>query len=348
MKIKLVLDNIIFSLQRVGGISIYWFELYSRILRDQNDVLFVDRINDNIVAKRLEIDKKKILNSGIDNLLLDRFINIRLKEINEVFIFHSSYNRITANRKAKQVITVHDFVHEKYYSGIRKFLHSYQKSKAIRKANAIIVISENTKKDLLYFFPKINPSKIRVIYNGVSDDFFSKEEKKTSNSFLFIGSREKYKNFDFAVKAIAQNDSFTLKIIGSSLRKEELRMLNKFIPGRWELFSNIDNKTLNGLYNDAYALFYPSSYEGFGIPLLEAMKAGCPFIAFNSSSIPEVAGDAGVLIDRLEISLFKDAMVKIDKNREEIIKKGFEQSNKFSWEKCYQETLNVYKELYEL
>nr|WP_255411045.1 glycosyltransferase [Flavobacterium sp. 1] len=168
-----------------------------------------------------------------------------------------------------------------------------------------------------------------------------------SNNFLFIGSREKYKNFDFAVKAIAQTNKFKLNIVGSVLRVEEVAMLNQLIPGRWELFNNIENLTLNELYNNAYALIYPSSCEGFGIPLLEAMKAGCPFIAFNSSSIPEVAGDAGVLIDRLEVLLFNESISIIEKNREEIVKKGFNQANKFSWEKCYQETLQVYKDLYK-
>jgi len=344
---KVILDNIIFSLQKVGGISTYWYELSSRMLRDHIDVLFIDRENYNLVAKQLSIQKGKKITAGFKELVVDRFTNVSLKEVDDKFIFHSSYNRRTTNRNAKQVITVHDFVHEKFYNGIRRIIHSYQKGKAIKKADAIIVISENTKKDLLYFFPKISPSIIHVIYNGVSEDFFSKKNKKSSNSFLFIGSREKYKNFDFTVKAVAQLEGFTLKIIGSSLRKEELNMLNRYLSGRWELFSQVENETLNGLYNDAYALIYPSSYEGFGIPLLEAMKSGCPFIALNCSSIPEVAGEAGVLIDKLEISLFNDAIARIDESREGIIKKGFDQANKFSWEKCYRETLNVYNELYE-
>jgi mannosyltransferase len=344
---KIIFDNIVFSLQKAGGISTYWFELYSRILRDYNDVFFVDRENDNIVAKQHIINKENTIKTGIANLLLDRFVNISLKKVTEKFIFHSSYNRITTNKNAKQVLTLHDFVHEKFYAGVRRFLHSYQKGNAIEKADAIIVISENTKKDLLLFFPNINPNKVSVIYNGVSDDFFRTKEQVVTNDFLFIGSREKYKNFDFAVKAIAQTDSFKLNIVGSILRKDEIVMLNKFIPGRWKLFNNIDNSKLNELYNNAFALIYPSSYEGFGIPLLEAMKAGCPFIAYNSSSIPEVAGDAGILIDKLDVSLFKETVLMIAVNREEIVKKGFNQANKFSWEKCYQETLQVYKELYK-
>lgn len=345
MILKIVLDNIVFSLQKVGGISTYWFELSSRILRDYDDVFFVDRTNDNIVANKLRVNKGTIINTGISNLLVDRFVNVRMEEVKESFVFHSSYNRISTNRNAKQVVTVHDFVHEKFYTGIRKILHSYQKKKAIKKADAIIVISENTKKDLLLFFPKIDIKKIYVIYNGVSDDFFPLKEKKTTNSFLFIGSREMYKNFDFAVKAIAQTCHLKLTIVGSVLRKEELAMLDKLMPGRWEVFNNIENTKLNELYNNAFGLIYPSSYEGFGIPLLEAMKAGCPFIALNHSSIPEVAGDAGVLIDKLEISFFNEAVLNISKNREEIIKKGFVRVNNFSWEKCYQETMDVYKDL---
>jgi mannosyltransferase len=344
---NMILDNIVFSLQKAGGISTYWFELSSRILRDYDNVFFIDRENENIVSKNLMVKKERILKSGISHLLLDRFMNIRLNGINDNFVFHSSYNRITTNRNAKQVLTVHDFVHERFYTGMRKFLHSYQKGKAIKNADAIIVISENTKKDLMFFFPKVNSYKINVIYNGVSDEFFPIKRKTVSNNFLFIGSREKYKNFDFAVKAIAQTNKFKLNIVGSVLKEEEVVMLNQLIPERWELFNNIENAALNELYNNAYALIYPSSYEGFGIPLLEAMKAGCPFIAYNSSSIPEVAGKAGVLIHKLEILLFNEAVSIIEENREEIRKRGFDQANKFSWEKCYKETLQVYKDLYK-
>jgi mannosyltransferase len=190
---------------------------------------------------------------------------------------------------------------------------------------------------------------IRVIYNGVSSDYFVipgfKQQKEFSPYFLFVGSRASYKNFDFAVKAVSQSKKFILKIVGFDLNRNELHMLNELIPGRWELFVNIENNKLNELYNGAYALIYPSSYEGFGIPILESMKAGCPFIALNSSSIPEVAGDGGVLLDTLELILFNEAVVKICRSRKAIIEKGFHQARNFSWEKCYCRTVQVYKEL---
>lgn len=344
---KIVLDNIVFSLQKVGGISVYWYELYSRILRDNHEVSFVDRINENLIAEKSDKFNNEVIDNGIKYLIFDRFMNLKLKSIRTKFIFHSSYFRITTNKYAKQVVTVHDFTHEKFHKGIRKVLHSYQKGKAIRNADAIIVISENTKKDFLTYFSQIDKNKIYVIYNGVSNNFYHLKSNLISNNFLFIGQRGSYKNFDFTVKAVAQSKNYNLKIVGGKLNKNEKRLLEDFLPGRWEIFNNINDEKLNELYNSSFALIYPSSYEGFGIPLVEAMKSGCPFIALNSSSIPEVAGNAGVLLDSLEISLFNQAVGNIEKNRAEIINNGFQQALKFSWEKCYEQTLSVYQKVLE-
>jgi len=346
---RLIYDNLIYSLQIAGGISTYWSELSKRLIRDGTDVGFVENQNDNIVRKEFSIDNKQIIKDFNFTNTINRFLAVPLTQIHQKFIFHSSYNRITNNPDALQVVTVHDFVHEQYYRGLRKFLHSYQKNKALLSADKIIAISQNTKNDLLKFHPSIRPDKIHVIYNGVSEDFYPMEKKVGTENrpyLLFIGSREPYKNFAFAVKALNELPDFDLCIVGSSLIASELRDLNKYLPGRWHLFNKISNQILNEVYNDAYGLIYPSSYEGFGIPLLEAMKCGTPFIAFKRSSIPEVAGEAGILLDELDLDSFKKAILSIDSNRTDLSKKGFDQVKKFSWEKCYQDTLDIYKELY--
>lgn len=121
--------------------------------------------------------------------------------------------------------------------------------------------------------------------------------------------------------------------------------MNKYLHQRWELHTGLSNSELNILYNNAFALLYPSSYEGFGIPILEAMRAGCPFIALNNSSIPEVAGNAGVLLNELTRESLAYAFSNIKLNRELIISLGFTQSNKFSWDKTYDDTLNLYNKL---
>ena len=133
--------------------------------------------------------------------------------------------------------------------------------------------------------------------------------------------------------------------MGAALSKSEGQSLNHKLSGRWKVFTNIENQELNLLYNQSFALVYPSSYEGFGIPLLEVMKTGTPFVALNRSSIPEVAGDAGLLVNELDIDAFRQAIYSISGNEALLQEKGLEQSKKFSWEQCYQETLQVYQAL---
>jgi len=354
---KIILDNIIFSLQKSGGISVYWSEIVNRISKQKNiSCSFIEEEikNENIFRRQLEINADNLLQKNIFNFCFSRYRKINLSLKNTKFIFHSSYYRTLSkktkkNNDVKEIVTIHDFTYEYFNSGVKKWIHSRQKREAIKAADVVICISENTKKDLLHFFPEFNDKKIKVIYNGVSKDYFVIPKISFENIkkpyFVFVGSRSSYKNFDFAVKAVAQIKNFNLKIVGSKLSKEEITLLNCFLSGRWELLTNIDNIELNVIYNNAYALLYPSAYEGFGIPLLEAMKAGCPFIALNVSSIPEVAGKAGVLLDKLTINQFNDAIDKLNNDYQNIVELGLIQASAFSWDKCYDEILNVYKEI---
>ncbi len=356
---NLIIDLVAFSLQKSGGVSVYWYEIIEKMLTESGiKPLFIEENGEveNIFRQELKIQDNHIISEKTKLFnYLSRYREINLEVTNKNFIFHSTYYRtlskvVKNNNRVKEIVTVHDFTYEHFSKGLKKWVHSYQKKKAISAADVVICISENTKKDLLYFYPQFSSKDIRVLYNGVSSDYNEISELKSENSispfFLFVGSRTDYKNFDFTVKAIAQTKDFTLKIVGGNLNDKELFFLNSLIPDRWELCVSVNNKDLNILYNTAFALLYPSSYEGFGIPIVEAMKAGCPFIALNCSSIPEVAGNAGFLLETLDISSFNDAVLCIKKDREEIIKKGFIQANKFSWEKCYQEVLEIYKEVY--
>jgi mannosyltransferase len=345
-------DNIIYSLQRAGGISTYWSELILRFLRDKENIVFSEYEHANIVREAVPIPKTSIISSQNMSIQIQRFKSLKKQFDGEDYIFHSSYNRISRDLHAKQVLTVHDFVHEKFYSGARRFLHLYQKNKAINVARRIIAVSENTKRDLLEFNPHLKEENVSVIYNGVSDDFFPMVNEQqllpTEMPFIiFIGSRVKYKNFNFAVDVLKRLPDFKLVIVGAALTPVEQQQLNNKLGGRWESFIHVENAFLNHLYNKAYALLYPSSYEGFGIPLLEVMKAGTPFIALNKSSIPEVAGNAGVLIDELDVDSFVTAVYNISNDRAGLVEKGFIQSTKFSWETCYRQTKSVYKELLE-
>ena len=173
----LLLDNIIFSLQKSGGVSKVWSELLHRILDDnQLDPNFLMYPNSNIFANKISISKKQI--QPINSLLplsIERYLQPSIKDFKGVF--HSSYYRYIKNKHVFNITTVHDFTYEYFRKGLPKVIHSYQKSKAILNADHIICVSKHTKCDLLKFYPKISPSKITVVHNGVDTVFQISESK---------------------------------------------------------------------------------------------------------------------------------------------------------------------------
>lgn len=354
---KIILDNIIFRLQKSGGISVVWYELVKHIFDNENrnlDVSFIDYISNNIFGSRLQIpvQKRMYLDSLIDNRYWDVSIDLKQK-----FIFHSSYYRICRNPQAINITTVHDFTYEKYVRGLRKWLHSWQKKRAIMNSDIIICISESTKRDVLYYFPNIDSKKLRVVYNGVSEDYYVlpkeclEQDKLFSKRYvLFVGGRGGYKNFELAAEAVSQSQ-FELVIVGAPLNKKEVVFLKKIFGTleRVHVMGRVSNDMLNRLYNNAFVLLYPSLYEGFGIPILEAQKAGCPVIAYASSSIPEIMGNSPLMMN----SATKEAIhqcfniLENNKTRTELVNKGLENVKRFSWDKMCWEVLAIYKEVWE-
>ena len=117
------------------------------------------------------------------------------------------------------------------------------------------------------------------------------------------------------------------------------------MPKRWDLFTNINNDELNHLYNKSFALLYPSFYEGFGIPIIEAMKSGCPFIAYNNSIMLEISSGAGILLNTLNIEEFQNAIFKIKNNRNYYVESGLEVCKNYTWDKCFEQTYKLYKQI---
>jgi mannosyltransferase len=281
-------------------------------------------------------------------IIFERYKNIILPEKSS-FIFHSSYYRYCKNKNAINIITVYDFVYEYYRHDLKSIFHKNQKKNAIYNSNGIIFISESTKNDFEKLFPDYKGEK-RVIYLG-----FSSEYKRLSipkkNNIIFIGSRTGYKNFEYVVKIVKELPDFKLQIIsGGKLKKREIMLLRENIPNKYEHYSVLTNNELNNMYNEAKFLIYPSLYEGFGVPVIEAQAAGCPVVCCNVSSLPEVAGDAGIYISGKNINedLEKIKQLKDQEYYDNIIEKGLLNCKKFSWEKCASETYNFYDKVYDL
>ena len=334
----IIYDGIIEKLQQGGGVTVLFNELIKRLA----GYSYCSYDNNS-----------KIANSKHNNILRSRFLeryrDARLPAnlLSKNAIFHSTYYRLPANVNLRVVTTVHDFTYEKFVKGPAKWVHSWQKNRAIRHSDVVICVSHNTAKDLQQYCP-IDPQKIRVIHNGVSDSYHPLGSLSGGHhqDVVFVGARSGYKNFKLAVETVAAVPNLQLKIVGGgNLSEDEIKHLDAHLPRRYQWLGRLSDEDLNQTYNQAYALLYPSSYEGFGIPVIEAMRAGCPVIAVNVSSIPEVAGEAAILVNELTVSAFKEALISLPEKRENLISAGFIQASKFSWERCFEETLAVYNEL---
>ena len=347
-------DNIIFSLQKAGGISVVWQNLLSEMQKKGIDffVLEYGRAINNIFRQQLKLPAEKIVQRNFTlSKNIEQLLNVQIEKTKVPFIFHSSYYRLCSNSKSINVTTVHDFIYEKgvIKLGLPERIRVWQNHRAIYGSEKIVCISENTRKDLLTYLPNIDENKVIVIYNGVSEDYrmVSQKQSKYQDYILFVGGREGYKNFDFVVKSLAKS-KYNLLICGNELLTREKTLLDECLGlRRYHFILRPSNKELNLIYNSVYCLIYPSSYEGFGIPILEAQRAGCPVIALNSSSIPEVVGDGGLLLQKLDSKELLSTIADINsgRNRVLLIEKGLKNSLRFSWEKMASEYISLYKSL---
>lgn len=355
----ILLDNIIFGMQNKGGVSRFWAGLLDGLL-EQTDIAYIEHPEslNNIYRKKLQLTSVyKDLPMPVKLL---RYINVggfySYKKKCDYNVFHSSYYRISKEKDVKNITTVLDFIFERYVTGTALWVHKNQKRKALYKSDCLVCISESTKRDLLQFYPECANKDIRVIPVGVSEyqDLSNKESFNVNSVkiipdsyFLYVGLRNAYKGFDRVYNVLNTLPSINLIVVGPPFTVNELAEMNN--RGFYNRITNIgvvDDYKLNELYSNAFFFFCPSFYEGFGIPLVEAMKSGCPVIASNRSSIPEVVGDAALLFNP-EISGETENAVKAinnDKVRSEMILKGTQQALKFNWTSVVQQYIDIYSE----
>lgn len=350
------LDNIIFSLQRAGGISVYWGELWSRLLRDGLPAIAIEAqgAEQNIFRANLEIPLHQ---TRVDArpVRMARYLRAPALPGRDELV-HSSYYRRPSSGRVPHVQSCYDFTYERFWRGPARWVHSSQKRQAVESASGVICISESTRRDLLYYCPGVREENTCVIHLGFSDAFGRLPEQEAQALVaphsasdkpysVFVGDRSAYKNFAVAVDAVALCPGHQLVVIGGGpLKESDHAHLEQRLPGQWRHIDRAPSALLNALYNRAHALIYPSSYEGFGIPVIEAMAAGCPVIAVNASSIPEAAGDAGLLLDRPDADGVAEQLRRLEDAgfRARVQSRGQQNAQRFSWETCYQETLSFY------
>ncbi len=362
---KILFDHQIFSTQRYGGISRYFYELMKRF-EDMNEItsqLSVRFSNNYYIRDSGMVSSDYLLEKldfrGKDRLrvLLNKRSSVRdIKEQNYDIIHPTYYDPYFLKYIDKKpfVLTIHDMIHEIYpeLAGSNRIIIEWKKVLA-EKATKIIAVSHNTKKDIMRFY-NIDEGKIEVIYHGNSLDVnktapYSKLQID-GEYVLFVGIRQSYKNFDFLLSAIASKlrENSNLKFVcagGGAFTKIELEVIKSMKLEGKVLQYSINDFDLAALYKKAKAFVFPSYYEGFGIPILEAFACGCPVILSNCSSLPEVAEDGAIYFDPYDKKSLSDALEKLIYSREisdKLILKGYEQLKKFSWNETAEKTKELY------
>lgn len=273
-------------------------------------------------------------------------------------------------KRCKLVVTVHDLIGMAFPNQLgwpSRFYWGKWLPFVIRRADRIIADSEHTKKDIIKFL-KIPAEKIRVVYLACPKGLEEKKDPKSiagikerfkiqNEYFLTVGTLEPRKNFIRVLQAFSKfksetgDQKYQLIVAGSKEFAHSNYFKEHFSPFVSEdvIFTGyVSNEDLNGLYSASTAFLFPSLYEGFGLPVLEAFTSGAAVITSRTTSLPEVAGEAAVYVDPLDVDDIAGAIKIISEDsdlRSSLIRKGLERAKKFSWKTTASETLKVYEEL---
>jgi glycosyltransferase involved in cell wall biosynthesis len=358
---RILYDHAIFARQTYGGFSRYFTEIIPRIARSpQARVnlfmgLHMSRYNledhkadfEHFFGFRRPITRGTFrMTLGLNNWLFERFARKYPADI-----FHQTAYLDLPVPGAKRVVTLHDLTPEKFphLFGVPDVILA-KRREAVMQADGVICISQRTREDMLEIFGP-PAGKVAVIYHANSLHFPPTEISQIDGPYLlFVGSRGGYKNFDTLLRAFGQHPRLNsaLKLVtigGAPFSPEEINLASKFGITDRLVRLTADDEKLASLYAHAAAFIYPSLYEGFGIPLLEAMYYGCPIIASNASCFPEIAGTAAMYFrpDSAEDLADKIQLVLQDEDkRNAMVSAGREREAEFSWDRSARETLELY------
>ncbi len=281
-----------------------------------------------------------------------------------VHLPNQNFARFAYFRKNPYVVTVHDLI--RFYFGfdpetLAERIWLKLDIRGVKRASHLIATSQNTKDDLIKYM-KIPENKISLIYNGIDRSIFKPYDVRLrlldKPYILYVGSERPRKNLGglYQAFAILKKEFPDLKLlkVGPVGRHEKYRrnsekQLKRLGIRRDVAFIDyVSEQDLASYYCSAELLAYPSLYEGFGLPPLEAMSCGCPVVTSNVSSLPEVVGEAGIMVDPRDIAGLAQAMRRVltdSKLRNGMVRRGLEQAKKFSWEKTAEQTQETYNKV---
>ncbi len=375
---KIIFDHQAFSFQEYGGISRYFSELIKSFQKNPGieQILLLKYSNNNYIPDNVNTRtffpnyRFKGRNKIIEylNLLNSKRI---LNKDNDFDIFHPTYYDpyfLELIKNNPFILTVHDFAHEYFPASFSKLDFTAKNKKILAlKADRIIAISEFTKKEIIKNF-NIPESKIDTVYHASSISLMNAKASENlqvsatarkpsvmlhlpENFILFVGKRNTYKNFRFFLKAVKKvllikTNFYMICAGGGKFNKNEIRLINELGLTDKILQTNTDDNSLAYIYSKARVFAFPSLYEGFGIPVLEAFACECPVVLSNNTALPEVGGEAALYFDPKDEDSLITVLTKIlddTELRNELVKKGITRSSLFSWQKTSDQTLEIYR-----
>lgn len=366
---RVAYDHQIFGLQKYGGISRYFFELSENIAKIAGievGVLCPLYINAYLASACdcVKVSGRQVpavrhtarIYRAINQMLAPRM----MKRFQPDLVHETHYSaKRYAPANSRVVTTVHDMIHERFPESFVSWDPTFRdKAVAVARADHVVCVSEQTRRDLIELYG-VASSRISVVYHGFSlvagDPVFDQMRGITSRPYLlYVGSRRGYKNFEGLLRAYAANPAlqreYDLVAFGGGALEPQERALMQHLGIRAERIRQVggSDAVLAGLYRRAALFVYPSCYEGFGFPPLEAMSFDCPVACSDASAIPEIVGDAAELFDPNSPDAIGAAIERVlsgDGLREALVMRGRERLKMFSWERCARETLDVYRRL---
>lgn len=383
---KILYDHQIFEHQRIGGVSRYFSEIIKHLPQDVEydvsvqysfneylkglDIPFVWKdqvLTYSTFLPKLNFKGKKRLFSYLEKIFPHKYPDLlkinrestikKLKE-RDLDLFHPTFfddYYLPYMGSKPYVLTVHDMIIELYPEFICSPLFIKRKKKLVDNASHIIAVSENTKKDIINVFGT-DSCKISVVYHASSlEETDGIPENLPDKYLLYVGDRRLgYKNFAFFISSLQpvlkNNKDLHIVCTGDKFTNEELRYFCDLGIADQVLIRFVHDRQMYNLYKHAQMFIYPSYYEGFGIPIMEAFQARCPVVLSDSSCFPEVAGDAGIYFNAKSPDNLRNVVLKTLKDKEfrkEMIDKGTSRFTEFSWEKSSKKTVEIYKKVLE-
>jgi glycosyltransferase involved in cell wall biosynthesis len=371
--LQIIVDGIIYNLQSTGGISRLFTEVLPRMCeieeKLQITLLTEGHVSNNLpMHQRIEHRTVPSVSRYLRPGRLWRPIVPYVKQYVRKLaigsargkIWHTTYYTDSGEKGVALVVSVYDMIFERFpdlFGGTSADHFNRQKKNCILGADAVLCISETTRQDVIQFY-SLNPDRAHVIHLACSELFRKIEGDGVVNDdftihepyFLYVGSRVHYKKFDLLLDAFSKYGRADIKLlaVGPSWTNEEVMRLEALkVRDRVCLFQGVDDQMLCRLYNRAEAFIYPSLYEGFGIPLLEAMACGCPVVASRIPSSVEVAGDCPHYVEPgdLDDMIHAFDLVLSEGKDSPRVKAGLEHVKLYSWDKTAVKTLDSYRSL---